>query len=68
MITKEAKMRERPKFSSTWPIVGLALVCLVAFGAGEARALSTKEILNYKGADRQTMLIKGARKEGKLVI
>lgn len=61
-------MRERPKSSSTWPIVGLALVCLVAFGAGEARALSTKEILNYKGADRQQMLVKGARKEGKLII
>ncbi len=61
-------MRERPKSSSTWPIVGLALVCLVAFGAGEARALSTKEILNYKGADRQTMLLKGARKEGRMVI
>lgn len=61
-------MRKRAKFSTTWPIAGLALACLVAFGAGEARAASTQEILNYKGPDRQQMLLKGARKEGKLVI
>ena len=61
-------MRQRAKNPTTWPIAGLALGCLVAFGAGEARALTAQEILNYKGPDRQQMLVKGARKEGKLVI
>ncbi len=45
-----------------------AAAVMLVMGAGPASALSTKEILNYKGADRQEMLIKGARKEGKLII
>jgi ABC-type thiamine transport system substrate-binding protein len=47
---------------------GLAAVIAMALGAGQAHALSTKEILNYKGPDRQKMLLKGARKEGRMVI
>jgi iron(III) transport system substrate-binding protein len=47
---------------------GFAAVIAMAVGAGPASALSTKEILNYKGADRQQMLLKGARKEGRMVI
>ena len=47
---------------------GFAAVIAMAVGAGPARALTTEEILNYKGPDRQQMLLKGARKEGRMVI
>ncbi|MDX1484479.1 MAG: extracellular solute-binding protein [Alphaproteobacteria bacterium] len=45
-----------------------AAAIILTLGAGTVRALSTEEILNYKGPDRQKMLIEGARKEGKMVI
>jgi iron(III) transport system substrate-binding protein len=61
-------MREKIKTSCGLPIAGIAVACVMSLGAMEAKALSTKEILNYKGPDRQKMLLKGARKEGKLVI
>lgn len=47
---------------------GLAATVAMTFGAGQVRALTTAEILNYKGADRQQMLLNGARKEGRMVI
>ena len=49
-------------------LAGVATIGVMGFGAVDAQALSTEEILNYRGADRQQMLLKGARKEGKLVI
>lgn len=61
-------MRDRTKRLSGLPFAGIAVAVLMSFAAGEAQALSTKEILNYKGADRQKMLVAGARKEGKMVI
>jgi iron(III) transport system substrate-binding protein len=47
---------------------GLAFVGLTVLGANDARALSTQDILNYKGPDREKMLIEGARKEGRFVM
>ncbi|MEA2902695.1 MAG: iron(III) transport system substrate-binding protein [Alphaproteobacteria bacterium] len=41
-----------------------AVVCCSSF----ARALTTEEILNYQGADRQKLLEDGARKEGTVVV
>lgn len=38
------------------------------FGPADARALSTEEILNYKGADREKVLLEGARKEGQITL
>lgn len=38
------------------------------FGATGARALTEQEILNYKGSDREKVLLEGARKEGQLTI
>lgn len=36
--------------------------------ASSATALTNEEILNYKGADRERMLVEGARKEGQVVL
>ena len=41
---------------------------LVLLACAPARALSTEEILNYKGPDRQQVLEQGARREGTVVI
>jgi len=44
-------------------------VAIVAsFHTAPARALTTEEILNYKGSDRQQVLEAGARREGSVVI
>ncbi len=40
----------------------------IVLGATDARALSEAEILNYKGADREKVLLEGARKEGKITL
>jgi len=49
--------------------VGLAAVAIaVAFCSASAHALTTEEILNYKGPDRQRLLEDGARKEGTVVV
>jgi len=52
------------------PAMTTLLVALaVAFFASDpAHALTTEEILNYTGADRQQVLEAGARREGKVVI
>jgi iron(III) transport system substrate-binding protein len=47
--------------------VAAALVLTMVCSAS-ARALTTDEILNYKGPDRQKVLEDGARKEGEVVI
>jgi len=47
------------------PGVLLAATFVVA-GAGTANALTNSEIANYKGADRQKVLVAGAKKEGEV--
>jgi iron(III) transport system substrate-binding protein len=57
----------RATLPSLW--VALAVIAVaVALGSASAHALTTEEILNYKGPDRQKMLEDGARKEGTVVI
>jgi iron(III) transport system substrate-binding protein len=55
----------------TWPNIALALA-VAAIGlsslAAPAVALTTEEVLNYSGPDRQKLLEDGARKEGTVVI
>src|SRR5436190_9871101 len=46
----------------------LTVLTLSVVGSTSARALTTDEILNYKGPDRQKVLEAGARKEGEVVI
>ena len=57
-------------FSSrtAFPSSLLALAAVVAFCTTSAHALTTEEILNYTGPDRQKVLEEGARKEGTVVI
>ena len=43
------------------------VAALTLLGTGSARALTTEEILNYHGADREQVLIDGAKKEGQVV-
>ncbi len=47
-------------------LLATALTCALAPGA--ARALTAEEILNYKGPDREKLLIEGARAEGQATI
>ena len=47
-------------------VLGLLISALSAANAG-AQTLSTEQILNYKGPDRERVLIEGARKEGEVV-
>ena len=44
------------------------MVACLALGAGPAAALTPQEIFNYRGADREQMLIEGAKKEGQVVL
>ncbi len=44
-----------------------AMICAGLLAAGGARALTQEEILNYKGADRDQVLLDGAKKEGEVV-
>jgi iron(III) transport system substrate-binding protein len=51
------------------PITALvAIVALISFSATSAHALTNEEIFNYHGADRQQMLVEGAKKEGEVVL
>src|SRR5215468_4480762 len=47
--------------------MAIGAIVMVA-GAPLAHALTPEEILNYRGADRQQVLIDGARKEGQVVL
>jgi iron(III) transport system substrate-binding protein len=47
--------------------IAIATIAIVA-GAPSAHALTPEEIVNYRGADRQQVLIDGARKEGQVVL
>lgn len=57
----------RMTFLSLWMAVAVVAVA-TAFQPTSAQALTTEEILNYKGPDRQKLLQDGARKEGTVVI
>ena len=46
----------------------IAVAAATAFAATSALALTTEEILNYQGPDRQKVLEDGARKEGTVLI
>ena len=47
--------------------IAVAIFAIIA-GAPSARALTPEEIVNYRGADRQQVLVDGARKEGQVVL
>src|SRR6266850_1538598 len=49
-------------------IAFVAVTIAASFGATSLHELTTEEILNYKGPDRQKVLEDGARKEGTVVI
>src|SRR5947199_8759978 len=51
---------------SPWIMSAVAAAMVACFTP--AHALTTEEILNYKGPDRQKVLEDGARKEGTVVI
>ncbi len=52
----------------TKALVRFSLAGAVALGLGvSANALTTEEILNYKGADRDKILTEGAKKEGQII-
>src|SRR5215475_6322997 len=44
------------------------LALVVTPGSTPAHALTPEEIVNYRGADRQQVLVDGARKEGQVVL
>jgi iron(III) transport system substrate-binding protein len=46
----------------------LAIVATIIAPAPCAHALTPEEIVNYRGADRQQILVDGARKEGQVVL
>ena len=47
-------------------IIVMTLLPLAALHAAQSRALSAAELALYKGKDRETLLIEGAKKEGQL--
>ncbi len=51
----------------TAAITACLAAMLTGVAAGTSRALTTEEVLNYKGADREQVLIDGAKKEGQIV-
>ena len=53
---------------SSLRIAAAAIAAAAALGATSARALTTEEILNYQGPDRQKILEDGARREGTVFI
>src|SRR5258706_743690 len=60
-----------PERSVKWRCMchaAVAMAIMVSVNAAPVRALTTEEILNYKGSDRQKLLEEGARKEGTVVI
>ena len=46
----------------------LASGLAISLYVGEANALTNEEIFNYRGADREHVLIEGAKKEGQVVL
>jgi len=53
----------------TQPARAIALAALVIIaGNPSAHALTPEDIVNYRGADRQQVLVDGARKEGQVVL
>jgi ABC-type Fe3+ transport system substrate-binding protein len=56
--------------SRTKPMISMAAIAIAAiiFHPAPARALTTEEVLNYKGPDRQQVLEAGARREGTVFI
>jgi ABC-type Fe3+ transport system substrate-binding protein len=46
----------------------LSTCAVVLLTASAARALTTEEIVNYTGPDREQMLVAGAKKEGQVVL
>src|SRR5438309_12028737 len=59
-----------PANRAKWPSLYLAAAttAMAAFNVTPSAALTTEEILNYKGPDRQKVLEDGARKEGTVVL
>src|SRR5580704_15041616 len=53
---------------SSLRIAAAAIAAAVALGSPSARALTTQEILNYQGPDRQKVREDGARREGTVLI
>src|SRR5262245_31333290 len=49
-------------------LVLLTTLAIIVSAAPSAYALTPEEIVNYRGADRQQVLIDGARKEGQVVL
>ena len=49
-------------------LAAAAIAAAVALSSTSARALTTQEILNYQGPDRQKILEDGARREGTVLI
>src|SRR5262245_58485976 len=49
-------------------LVLLTTLAIIVSAAPSAHALTPEEIVNYRGADRQQVLIDGARKEGQVVL
>lgn len=47
---------------------GIAAAAVLALGASPVQAMTAEEILMYKGPDRTEVLLKGARKEGRMTI
>src|SRR6476646_1858647 len=53
--------------STTWlHLLGAAFASF--FYAAPAQALTPEEIVNYRGADREQVLVEGAKKEGQVVL
>ena len=46
----------------------LTILAFIIAAAPSAHALTAEEIVNYRGADRQQVLIYGAKKEGQVVL
>src|SRR3954454_14666623 len=60
----QATIGTRPMIRRAILATGLAIpLCM-----GKANALTNDEILNYRGPDREQVLIEGAKKEGQVVL
>jgi ABC-type Fe3+ transport system substrate-binding protein len=53
---------------SSLRLAAAAIVAAAALGSPSARALTTEQVLNYQGPDRQKILEDGARREGTVLI
>ena len=59
---------ERIAQMSTKLLVCTTLAITIVADSTSAHALTPEEIVNYRGTDRQQVLLDGARKEGQLVL